>query len=256
MKLVPHRQYYEWQSFVARVGEILLYTVAALSLVKFAIDYDSTFKSLFPVGIARLLDCSITFISVTYLLADIIQGYIFFMAERCRVLDFLDNSLGSKFSHRNSEGYFSNDNIPVGVFKMGVNGFENAFFTMSVTEVMLRGILVKGLILFFLFLGIFVTESSSLFSVIAQSALVASIIWNGIKLVILHQRTTQIFNDYKIIFATALTPDVDSLIIKNVLLYDKTLSWAGVILHVNVFQNLNSELSVQWEKIKLAHLSS
>lgn len=65
----------------------------------------------------------------------------------------LDNSLGTKLLIENTEGYYDNDNVPVGTKKLLVNTFENCFFTYSIMKKMLPKIATYNIILFVILLG-------------------------------------------------------------------------------------------------------
>ena len=65
----------------------------------------------------------------------------------------LDNSLGTKLLIGNTEGYYDNDNVPIGAKKLLVNTFENCFFTYSIMKKMLPQIATYNIILFIVLLG-------------------------------------------------------------------------------------------------------
>ena len=65
----------------------------------------------------------------------------------------LDNSLGTKLLLGNTEGYYDNDNVPIGAKKLLVNTFENCFFTYSIMKKMLPQIATYNIILFIVLLG-------------------------------------------------------------------------------------------------------
>src|SRR5215831_1603186 len=70
------------------------------------------------------------------------------LAQSKRRDDFLDNSLGSSFSPNPSIGYYDNDEIPLGIYKVAVNQFENCFFTYCLSRaVIFRKIMMPILIM-------------------------------------------------------------------------------------------------------------
>lgn len=66
----------------------------------------------------------------------------------------LDNSLGTKLLIDDTEGYYDNDNVPVGAKKLLVNTFENCFFTYSIMKKMLPRIAVWNIVIFVVLLCI------------------------------------------------------------------------------------------------------
>src|SRR5665811_1070806 len=65
-----------------------------------------------------------------FFLIEILVDYVLLpQADSKRRDDFIDNSFGSKFSPKNSIGYYDNDEIGEGLYKASVNLFENCFFS-------------------------------------------------------------------------------------------------------------------------------
>ena len=77
---------------------------------------------------------------------------------RKRRKGFIDNSLVSKFLNKNVEGYYTNDNLKYGPYKMLVNCCENCFFTLNIAKGMVTQILVKNILLFIGFLTAYGTS--------------------------------------------------------------------------------------------------
>jgi len=65
----------------------------------------------------------------------------------------LDNSLGTKLLIDGTEGYFDNDNNPIGAKKLLVNTFENCFFTYNIMKKMLPKVATCNIILFVVLLA-------------------------------------------------------------------------------------------------------
>lgn len=59
---------------------------------------------------------------VSYYILDIYtETFLYPATARKRRKGFIDNSLGSKFLNKNVEGYYTNDNLKYGPYKMLVN---------------------------------------------------------------------------------------------------------------------------------------
>ena len=89
---------------------------------------------------------------------------------------------------------------------------------------------------------------------VSQLALPFVIIQQTFKLYIFHCRVEGIFYNYKEIFSKTNQNDIVPNIVKNVINYEKILSWAGIPLDTKIFKKLNEDLSQQWIDIKKAHV--
>ena len=67
------------------------------------------------------------------------RGYMDYHSDR-----FIDNSLGSKFLEKKVEGYYTNDNLNYGPYKMLINCSENCFFTLNIAKGMVPRIVIKN----------------------------------------------------------------------------------------------------------------
>jgi hypothetical protein len=249
-KIVPFKTYYNRVKTIGNLGTVLLYTSGLISITVLFIDKNSfQNKEIFQ----NYLNTLLAVFSVIYFFSNIVQSYFFQNAEHHRKNDFTDNSFNTKLSEKNSTNYFSNDNIETGVLKLGVNCFENSFFTRNVSSKMLIKESTKSAIILCLFVLVAAVTDSEIFMTLLKMALPLTIIQKTVKLLILHQRVSKVFFDFKQIFTNVNETMRPSLIINNVINYEKSLSWACVTLDSKVFDKMNAELSIEWERIKNEH---
>lgn len=247
-RIVPNQVSYKWLDYTAAISFITLYGSAIVSVLILIID-------IFKLEVENLTDClnkGLAFLSIAYFLTEFCERCIFHKAESLRNLDFIDNSFNTKFAQKNSSGYYSNDEIEVGILKMGINNFENTFFTKNVSAKMFNKELKKFIIVILLILVCILT-STKFFIVASQLALPFAIIQQTVKLYIYHCRVEVIFYNYKELFSKANQDDIVPNIIKNVINYEKILSWAGIPLDSKIFNKLNDNLSNEWNIIKQNH---
>jgi len=199
------------------------------------------------------LNSILAVLSVIYFIASIVQSYFFQSAEFHRKNDFTDNSFNTKLSEKKSTNYFSNDNIENGIIKLGVNCFENSFFTRNISGKMVFKESIKSTIILGLFILVAAVADNRIFMTLLKMALPLSIIQKTIKLLILHQTVSRVFFDFKKIFTDVKENQRVPLIINNVISYEKTLSWASITLNSKIFNQMNTELSMEWERIKNEH---
>lgn len=86
-----------------------------------------------------------------------------------------------------------------------------------------------------------------------QVALPLTIIQQFIRLVTLHFRVNSIYNQFKLIFTSIDGQKRDSYLITNVINYESTLAWAGILLDSKIYTKQNETLSQDWENIKIKH---
>lgn len=247
-RIVPHEINYKTINTVSGIASFVLYTSALIALILLFIektDFVIT-KELYIEN----LNSGLAILAILYFLIDIVQNYLFQQAELNRKNDFIDNSFETKLSDENSQGYFSNDSFPAGIYKLGVNGFENSFFTKAISKKMIVPAISKALLILVLFLlVIFYTDQSTLTALI-QIALPFTIIQQTIKLIFFHYHIKRVVDIYKHIFANVAKSKRSPLIIDNVISYEKTLSWGGIQLDSKLFNKHNPQLTIDWEALK------
>jgi hypothetical protein len=248
-KKVPYKSDYKLVERNELVSKAILWMAV---LVTISILIISSFKSLcFSGAILQLLNNAGCFLSVSYFISDLVANYLFQLAEAKRREDFFDNSLNTQLSEENSENYFSNENLNYGITKMGVNSFENVFFSKSISRKMLVRMVVKMAIVLFLFLFLAIFMERTLIVIALQLALPFTIILQTIRLFLFHKRMEDIFRHYQSIFSSASEEKRDYLIIRNMTYYETVLSWACIKLDSKTFESMNERLSAQWEDLKV-----
>jgi len=75
-------------------------------------------------------------IIVYFVISNQIDYKLFPEAEEIRRWGLYDNGFGSKFAAEQGKGYFTNDDIPTGLYKMAVNFFNSCLFTYKISQQM------------------------------------------------------------------------------------------------------------------------
>lgn len=248
-KVVPYKKDFDLVSVVEKISNVILWSSVAVSIATIVIFY-SGMEQTIANKLIVVLNTVICFLSVSYFLSDIFSNYLFQLAEAKRRDDFFDNSLYTNHSEENSNEYFTNDNISPGIKKMGINCFENSFFTKSVATAMLKPMVIKTVIVVLLFLFLALFTNNHLFTTALQIALPFTIIQQTIRLFIFKNRVNGICKEFRQIFTTHNKKTIYKSILHNVTSYEATLSWACIKLDSNLFNKMNDELSEKWNKIK------
>lgn len=247
-KVVPYKKDFDLVSLVEKISNAILWSSVVISIATIIISYSEIQKST-AENLTSILNAVNCVFAVSYFLSDIISNYLFQLAEAKRRDDFFDNSLNTNLSEENSNKYFTNDNTNAGIKKLGVNCFENSFFTKSIATKMLMPMIIKSIIVFFLFLILAITNNH-LFTAALQIALPYTIIQQTIRLSVFHSRVESICKGFQRIFSTNNKKTIEQAIIHNVTSYEATLSWACIKLDSKLFNKMNDELSEKWNKIK------
>lgn len=247
-KVVPYKKDFDLVSLVDKISNSILWSSVVASIATIIISYSKIEQTTENI-LTTVLNSIICFLAVSYFLSDIISNYLFQKAEAKRRDDFFDNSLNTSHSEENSNEYFTNDNITPSIKKMGVNCFENSFFTKSVSAKMLKPMIINSIVVFLLFLILAITNNH-LFVTALQIALPYTIIQQTIRLFVFHNRIENICKRFRQIFTTHNKKTITKSILHNVSSYETTLSWACIKLDSKLFDKMNDELSENWNKIK------
>jgi hypothetical protein len=94
--------------------------------------------------IYNILNLLYFLIIIAYYVLDVYtETFLYPATARKRRKGFIDNSLGSKFLEKKVEGYYTNDNLNYGPYKMLINCSENCFFTLNIAKGMVPRIVIK-----------------------------------------------------------------------------------------------------------------
>lgn len=249
-RIVPFKVSFDLVKKLDNYLNWLLYFVVFLGIVVLALSrWDIEKKSIY----AENINYVIGILSLIFFIADLLKRFLLQLAEQRRRKDFIDNSLDTNLSDFRSEGYYSNENMDPGIHKMGVNCFENSFFSMNISKKMIAGLTIQCIIVFVVFWLLLMSADKITIATFLQFALPYTIIQQLVIVVIYYFQMESIFNYFKLLFGSAQEQKKDLLIIHNVINYESTISWAGVVLDDKIFKSNNDKLSEEWEEIKKSH---
>lgn len=249
-KIVPHAK---WYKVSIKLSKLLNYLVYISTIISVIIIIS---KNFFPNSNQMLINWitkGLAAISVSYFIIGVVQRFSFNKAELERKNDLIDNSLNSNLNSEKSENYFSNNNIEHSIFKLGVDCFENSYFTKSISEKMLVKQLILNSIVVLIIVTLLLTTSNNLTVEIFLLALPYSISNETIRLYWLNKEMEDVFSEFKKIFDSVSEDKIEVLIINNVINYEKSLSSNQILLNSNIFEQMNDELSKQWKALKVKY---
>jgi hypothetical protein len=246
---VPHSIDYKDVEAIAVISIFVLLFSTITSIFILLIDNDIY---IVPTKdkLLTILNSLLSIFALLYFSLDIIQNYLFQKAEEHRRTDFIDNSLGTTLATENSVGYFTNDAITQGLYKMGANAFENSFFTLEVSNKMKLGMVTKSVVIILLFLGIAFFTTHKILAGVLQITLPFTILQQTIKLFLFNSRVKQIFESFKTVLSSSVANKRDQLLTNLVLKYETTLSWGGIPLSGRIFKKYEKGLAQKFDQLK------
>lgn len=249
-KKVPFKNDFANAKKFNKYSKILLCVSAILLITSFILTKVSTppFEIIHWIKIVNSL-CIILFA-----ICGIVVNLMHFNAESFRRDDFIDNSFGSILAENRTENYYTNDELPKGLYKMGVNNFESCFFSCKIVRESLPTLWIKAIILSILFVFFAISGFDGIAIFIIQLAIPAILLQQAIKYTLFHSRLNKVLEKYRTLFNNLKDKNdkeqCSTEIIKNILEYETTVSWGNILLNEKTYNKLNPSLSVEWEKLK------
>jgi len=243
-KKVPHKINYDTTSYISKIQYYLIILGTALS-----------FSTIFNLEdcIKNNLEITLCIVSIIYFILEIVFNIFFIMAEQNRINDLIDNSLNSQIADENSENYYTNEEVKQSVYKLGINGVENAYFTKNVSREMIKKQLLPFIVVILIYLiSIFLVEKKILV-IVFQLLLPLYVIKDFIQLNLFKSKVETIYNCYKQVFASIKKTEREPIIINNIISYEKLLSSYSIQLDSNIFNKMNNKLSEDWKNLKIKY---
>ncbi|MBN1969539.1 MAG: hypothetical protein JW870_09250 [Candidatus Delongbacteria bacterium] len=231
-------------------GLVFLYFASVLSIL---IPLNETF--LHSVAFRNILEFSNYIFIIFYFIINVVtETFIFPATSRARRLDFIDNSLGSKFLGDVSINNFSNDVVQIGTYKMAVNCFENCFFTYNISKGMMPQVITKNTIFTFIFLSTaYVGFKDNAFALPILRVFLSSLfITELIHHLNFVSKLKNLTERFKLIFMEKekLSQNVLPHSILLILEYETILAYNKAPLSDRVYKKLSKQLTAKWEELK------
>jgi len=175
------------------------------------------------------------------------------IAEYERVGGFVDDAFETRILEKSmAVPYYTNGGMPLGVERMAANGFENCFFTNSISEKMTKKIAIKNMGFFSLFLilaylNVNVSNITALLQIVLGSVLLEGLIKHWY----FRRSIKELFERYKRLYDNV--PDAVRFQAEAVYLavrYEKYLAYYNYPIDTKIYTRLNLRLSVEWENMK------
>lgn len=232
------------------LNKIMIWTVFTLSLCPYffkKIGWDDS-NSLNAIQIIEYVN--IILLIIGFIINAIKDHHLFPLAENKRRKDLIDNAFSTKYSLKNSEEYYTNEEVKPGINKLGVNLFQNLFFTVTVAKSMRAKVIFKTSLfsIVFILMAIYGFKNSPLALPVLQILFSAFVLGDLIKLLLFIHRNEIILENIQQYFSE--TRNNDATILKSFVEYETNLSWASILLDGKVFKKINDQTEKEWQLIK------
>jgi hypothetical protein len=188
-----------------------------------------------------------------YAFLDNRANYVFTKAEMRRRLDWLDNSFGTNFSGKKSQGYFTNEHLSPGVYKLAINCFENSFHTQFIISKMLAPMIIQTVIIILAFVVSASIGNREIVRLFFELALPTILLQKLIKAVFFSSRMMEVQDRFKSLFNDLMRVGFDNKTpeaLRDILEYETALSWASTPLSSKVFKKHQDKLAEEWSELK------
>ncbi|MEZ0007624.1 hypothetical protein ABH942_003009 [Flavobacterium sp. 28YEA47A] len=195
-----------------------------------------------------------TIVIIIYAIIKFGINYIIFHTSFDKRADFIDNSFGTNYSSDKSNKYYNNEEVSIGILRMGANSFESCYFTYNLSIKSLKKKWIVNLLIIILIIALALQGYNSVLSMILQLSLPLFLISDAINHSIFCLRIKNILDSFCRLY-NDLTNETDHSkkepeIILNVLNYETTLSTFNLLVSERIYKQQNPILSKNWEKLK------
>lgn len=176
----------------------------------------------------------------------------------------IDNSFGSNLLEKNVKGYYSNDKISYGIYKMAINYWENCFFSLNISKEKTNKIIIKNLILLvivvlFAYYGF---KNNKLGVQISQLLLSPLFLLELAYHLKFRSNLQKVHDEFKHLFSKIKDENIvkDEKIKGEMLLicinYEVSLAYnKSSSIDSKIYEKLNEKLTKEWEEIKKRYLN-
>lgn len=243
---IPYQSSYNKLKICRTISSWLLVIISVLSIALPIIKQSGyTFYDIFDF-------LNIAFIIGYFILNTVTEVFIYPSTAIKRRKGYIDNSIGSKLLDKPLTGYFSNDSIPFGSYKLAVNCYENCFFSYNIAKAMTLRIAIKNTVFFFFFLGCayFGFQGNIVATPIIQIFISTLFLNELIQHLNFRAKLKKILDSFQQLFTQKLKYDDLGTPIFFALDYETVLAYNKSPLSDKLYKKLDPQLSQEWEELK------
>jgi hypothetical protein len=247
-KVDPIRdRYFKPLEVAEKTGDGLFYGAAVLSIVAVATPKD-TYPGIFAT--AQILFLITTVLGLVIGLA--IRLYWTPRAQGMRTEDFFSEAFGIALTHERTKKYYNNEATEP-ARRIGLQLLENTHFTKAIVLRMCKAERIQIVTYAVMWLAIVLLRATPIDLVVAISQVLFSeqLISRFARMEWLRMKVEGLYaSTYRILQSGAKDRASEAAIITNMVAYESAKANAAITTSSKIFQELNSELSREWEEIK------
>lgn len=255
IRFVPHQSSFDFAKKLGKFQTLALVVSTLFALIHLVLSNIPYRGTLDIKGYDDLANGLSTFFSIVFIALDVIVNYKVYKAELDRKKDLIDHAFDKNYTGGKSAGYFNAQGVPIGVYKLAVQSFENSLYTNEVAKRMTFGKWCLAIIITSIFILSACIGDKFIVNSVLQLGATGVLILQAIKLQLFSNKMNDIHSDFKKLF-TDLKEGSDKTLkegemILYVLNYETTLSWASILTGSKIFGELNKQiLPDKWEEMK------
>jgi len=192
-------------------------------------------------------------VSILFAVTDILDEIWFlYNAQHERRKSFLSNSLGTNLSDFKTDGYYNNSHDP-SVIRMGINCFENVYFSKNIAAKRALWEFAKALLcILFLILSCLLAKEKNVVFMISQFIFSEILISNSIRSLAFYIKINQLYERFRNEFLVLGIKNDDQLIsiVDSVMEYECLKSSFHIMLSSKVFNKNNPEWTIKWSDME------
>lgn len=252
---VPHQNSFDKAKRLEFWQNIILIVATAFTVASIVLNNIKQEKVQFDLNqVIDAVNAISSVFAVAYIAFDLGINHWFYKSGREKRLDLVDHAFETNFSGEKSTGYFNAQGVNKGVYKLSVLTFENSLFTSEIAKRMTYTKWGVTILIALVFIFSAALGNKWLVNDILQIAATGVLIQQAIRLQQFSDRMANIHSDFKALFNDlkdmADKSPKEGEMLRNILNYESTHSWGSILLDSKLFNKLNPELSVKWDRIK------
>lgn len=230
-----------------KISDLLFYLNGALSIATLLVE-QKKYPDAYDIVLLFFCLCVVSM----FVLGLVLRLYLTPRAEDRRRQDFFSSACAVSLTHQQTDGYYNND-FSEPIKRLAAQVLENSLFSKTIALKMLQLERTKVAIYALIWLVLLHYRKAELGWIVVASQVLFSeqIISKWLRLEWLRDRCDRTFDDvYKLFLNQPAASQFRAHALDAVTMYESSKAGAGITLSSKIFDKLNPELSIEWQRVK------